>query len=247
LSDSRNPSAVAQRGRGALRSGVVALLAFPLQVAPGFRATAVDTKHSGAQCPNSAGRDPRTYRTYGVDHPIERPVLYPSFADRRGEYFHHATDILCPRGTPVVSTTDGRVLVETRYRGSTRPGAGHSERGGWYVYVRDHDGNTHYYAHMKDLRVRPGDAVRAGQKLGTCWDSGNAQGGCPHVHYQVRDAAGRAVDPFPLLRPIYEAGGWQGRPVGNGGDVLSIALPVVGTVVVVAAAGFAFWAWRRSR
>jgi murein DD-endopeptidase MepM/ murein hydrolase activator NlpD len=225
---------------------VPALPSFPLLAAPGWRAESVDLKRSGAQCSNSAGRDPRTYRQYTTHHPIERPILYDSFDAQRGEHYHHATDITCPRGVPVVSTTDGQVVEEWVYRGERRPGAGESANGGKYAYIRDPAGNKHYYAHMDRLMVRSGQQVRAGQQIGTCGDTGNARGGCPHLHYGIRDPSGRAINPFPLLREGYEAGGWLGRPRGGGVD-LTVVIPVVGAVALLAAAGFAFWAWRRAR
>lgn len=231
---------------------------FPVLAPPGFVATARDTNHRGSECANSAGH---TYRTYGQPHPPERPLLYNSFEDQRTSGAqHHATDILCPRGVPVVSTTDGHVMTEWRYRGERRPGAGQSEQGGWYVKIQDTAGNKHYYAHMKDLLVRSGDRVRAGQQIGTCWDSGNARGGCPHLHYGIRDPSGRAINPYDLLRPMYQAGAWRGSPRGGGsgtGPAVAVkaafvraprwvpAALLIGATTIAAA--LTVWAVRRQR
>ena len=218
---------------------------FPLRAPLGWRAPSVDVKSSGEQCANSAGRDPRTYRSSGQDWPVERPVLYDSFTAQRGEYLHHATDISCARGTPVVATTDGTVLESTVYRGERRPGAGHSENGGWYVYIRDPAGFLHYYAHMEELQVRPGELVRAGQQIGTCASTGNAAGGCPHLHYGIRDSAGRAVNPYTLLRERYDAGEWRGQPIVTSSPQTrwSWAWMAAGGLVAI---GLGAWWWQRT-
>lgn len=213
----------------------VPIASFPLLVPPGWRASSRDMKSSGGVCHNAAGN---MYRSGGEMHPAERPVFYDSFLAQRGTHFHHATDISCARGTPVVSTTKGRVLVSTTYRGQARPGAGQSEAGGNYAYVRDEAGNTHFYSHMDSLRVRPGQEVEAGQQIGTCGDTGNAQGGCPHLHYGIRDPRGRAVNPYTLMLSRYRAGGWRGRPKGSlPGWALGVGLGAV----AVAFLGAAYW------
>lgn len=222
----------------------VPIASFPLLVPPGWRASAPDAKRNGDPCPNSTLRADRTYRTYGQPHPIERPVLYDSFEDPRGEYQHHATDITCARGTPVVAPVDGTITESWRYQGETRPGVGRSERGGYYVHMRDDEGNAHYFAHLDaPALVRSGQRVRAGDKLGICGSTGNAEGGCPHLHYGIRDPQGRAINPYTLLKPIYDAGGWQGQPrsVGAPGWAYSVA------VVAGLSAGVALASWLSRR
>jgi murein DD-endopeptidase MepM/ murein hydrolase activator NlpD len=209
----------------------VPIASFPLLVPPGWCATAQDRSSSGELCHNAGGN---TYRSRGETHPAERPVFYDSFLNQRGSFVHHATDISCARGTPVVSTTDGRVLTETTYRGERRAGAGQSERGGNYAYIRDAAGNTHYYSHMDSLRVRPGQEIKAGQQIGTCGDTGNARGGCPHLHYGIRDSRGRPINPYTLMLSRYTAGGWRGRPKGSfprwvlGAGFAAVAVAFVG-------------------
>lgn len=110
----------------------------------------------------------------------------PRGLDRR----HQGVDIFAPRGTPVLSATDGLVL-SVRDQGL----------GGRQVWVLGPGHERHYYAHLDDwaLALRRGDRVRAGTPLGTVGDTGNARGTPPHLHYGVYTATG-AIDPLPRLR-----------------------------------------------
>lgn len=110
----------------------------------------------------------------------------PRGRDRR----HQGVDIFAPRGTPVVSSTRG-VVVAVRDQGL----------GGRQVWVMGPGRERHYYAHLDDWApgLAEGDLVRAGSRLGTVGDTGNAQGTPPHLHYGIYGATG-AVDPLPRLR-----------------------------------------------
>lgn len=124
-----------------------------------------------------------------------------TFAERRdaGSRPHQALDILAPRGTPVLSAADGRVLKLFT-----------SAAGGLTIYVLDPSGRfVCYYAHLDAYRpgLAEGQAVRAGDPLGTVGSSGNADPAAPHLHFAVarlddprRWWAGTPVDPKPYLR-----------------------------------------------
>lgn len=135
---------------------------------------------------------------------------------------HQAIDIGAPRGTPVVSTTEGIVVVEwtTKKTRSRRTGCGWTDAGGYVVLVADPRGYIHYYAHLnREPIVTGGDTVRAGQGIGEVGNTGSiAAGGPVHLHYQVwalgrgREAElasgtftrpfGRAVNPYAQLRRL---------------------------------------------
>ncbi len=124
-----------------------------------------------------------------------------TFNERRdgGSRPHHALDIPAPRGTPVVAAADGRVLKLFD-----------SRAGGLTVYVLDPSGRfVYYYAHLDAYRpgLAEGQAVRAGDPLGTVGSSGNANPATPHLHFALarlddprRWWAGTPVDPKPFLR-----------------------------------------------
>jgi murein DD-endopeptidase MepM/ murein hydrolase activator NlpD len=99
----------------------------------------------------------------------------------------------------VLAAADGRVLKLFT-----------SAAGGLTVYVLDPTSRfVYYYAHLDAYRpgLAEGQAVRAGETLGTVGSSGNAAPAAPHLHFAVArlgDArrwwAGTPVDPRPLLR-----------------------------------------------
>lgn len=109
-------------------------------------------------------------------------------------------------GQPVVAPADGRV-VKTRDRwrdhwsrnslpallyalveGSVRELFGPGPLLGNHVILDLGDGTYAALAHLKQgsVEVSPGDAVRAGELLAECGNSGNTSE--PHVHFQLMDA-----------------------------------------------------------
>ena len=123
------------------------------------------------------------------------------FGERRGRRRHAALDIVAPRGTPVVSADDGVVVSVHRNR-----------LGGRVVYaIYPHRRFVYYYAHLDAVRdgLRAGVALARGDVLGTVGTTGNAEGGAPHLHFQVtaypadgRWWDGEPIDPRPhLVRP----------------------------------------------
>jgi murein DD-endopeptidase MepM/ murein hydrolase activator NlpD len=87
--------------------------------------------------------------------------------------YHTGLDIAAPMGTPVRSAAAGVVIEAEMHSGY-----------GLYAKV-DHGGGLHtLYAHMRVLRVAPGDQVLAGDALGEVGMTGVTTG--PHLHWEVR-------------------------------------------------------------
>lgn len=115
-----------------------------------------------------------------------------------GARAHHAIDIMAPHGTLVVAAAPGR--VEKLFE---------SNDGGHTVYVRSTDGATiYYYAHLDAYYpgLAEGQAVRAGDVIGTVGSSGNADPSAPHLHFEIKRMGpgegwwqGKEVNPYPLL------------------------------------------------
>ena len=102
---------------------------------------------------------------------------------------HQGTDLFADFDTPVRSPVDGIVRFED------------AGLGGKGAFVTAPDGTYYYMAHLKSFNreVRSGAAVKQGQVIGYNGDSGNAQGGAPHVHFEVHPGGGGAVNPKPFL------------------------------------------------
>jgi hypothetical protein len=98
-------------------------------------------------------------------------------------HLHEGTDIFAAAGTPVRSPADG-VL-----RQSNGP------VGGLAAYVTADDGTYYYLAHLAGYPPdqQTGQRVKVGDIVGFNGDSGNAQGGSPHVHFEIHPAPTRTV------------------------------------------------------
>lgn len=104
--------------------------------------------------------------------------LRDSFNDARdGGRTHRATDILAPRGTPVVAAIDGEV-VRLRQNAS----------GGLTAYLTDDRKRyIYYYAHLDRYSDNLTQTVRVKQGfvLGYVGTTGNAPRNTPHLHFQA--------------------------------------------------------------
>lgn len=102
---------------------------------------------------------------------------------------HPAIDLAGRLGSPVLATSGGQTVTQAGWYG----GYGNA------VIARDAEGRTHLYGHLLSVRVRVGEVMAQGQQLGTLGSTGYSTG--PHVHYEVKDARGRHIDPSTLLFP----------------------------------------------
>jgi murein DD-endopeptidase MepM/ murein hydrolase activator NlpD len=109
-------------------------------------------------------------------------------APRGGGRTHKGNDMFSPGGTPLVAVTDGSVFFQS------------DPLGGNAAYVQGHDGNTYYYAHLRDY-VGGARSVTAGELIGHVGNTGDASGGPTHLHFEIRPGGpnGRAIDPYPTL------------------------------------------------
>jgi peptidoglycan LD-endopeptidase LytH len=129
---------------------------------------------------------------------VERGELHDTYAESRGSRPHDAIDILAPRGTPVVSAADGRLL---RLHNSVP--------GGLMVYAADPSNRfILMYGHLDAYApgLTEGMPLRRGQLLGYVGTTGNAPPGTPHLHFAIARgrpdiswSRGTAVNPYPLL------------------------------------------------
>jgi len=178
-----------------------------------------DAKPASRQNPSTGGAvplmtvseyRPATSASADVEYLRSRQMVVPvagadmtrvedSFNDPRdGERVHRAIDILAPRGTPILSADDGRIIRMTT-----------STLGGISMYTVDPEQRiVYYYAHMdryNDAMVT-GKTISKGDTLGFVGTTGNAPKNTPHLHFQVmrwpadgKYWNGEPIDPFELL------------------------------------------------
>jgi murein DD-endopeptidase MepM/ murein hydrolase activator NlpD len=115
---------------------------------------------------------------------------------------HLGIDIFAPKGTPLISATDGEVIkVRKKDRGV----------GGKTVSILT-NGIVYYYAHLDSVsnEIKKGDDINKGTFIGTVGDSGNAKGTHPHLHfsmYEKRNGYKRGtIDPWPFLKDSLDGG-----------------------------------------
>jgi murein DD-endopeptidase MepM/ murein hydrolase activator NlpD len=132
---------------------------------------------------------------------ISAAALHDSYDEvRGGTRRHEALDIPAPRGTPVLSAANGRVLKLFN-----------SKAGGLMVYAADSTERfILMYAHLDAYQpgLAEGQPLRRGQQIGTVGTTGNAPPTLPHLHFAVARTSdvkqwwkGAPVNPYPLLAP----------------------------------------------
>ncbi|HSL25383.1 MAG TPA: M23 family metallopeptidase [Acidimicrobiia bacterium] len=128
-------------------------------------------------------------------------------ADRDGGSRRHAgVDIVAPKLTPIVAVADGTVSGV------------HSARSDCcWVTIKHDNGWSSAYLHLNNdlgsedsgggVGIRPdlftGLRVVAGEVIGWLGDSGNAEPGIPHLHFELHLPGGTPIDPLASLRWAY--------------------------------------------
>ena len=84
---------------------------------------------------------------------------------------HRGIDYQAPRGTPVYSAGDGKVIRSA-----------YSKYNGHHVFIQHANNIVTKYLHFTKRKVKNGQRVRQGQTIGTVGATGLASG--PHLHYE---------------------------------------------------------------
>jgi len=143
--------------------------------------------------------------------PVVGRVQYiDDFGAPRGSGRHQGNDLMAAKRSPAVAAESGRVKYWTT-----------SGAAGCMLYLYGESGTMYYYIHLNnDLTARNdnrgkcakgvayavsnGARVAAGQQIAYVGDSGDANGGSPHLHFEVHPGGGRAVSPHPYLQKAYK-------------------------------------------
>jgi murein DD-endopeptidase MepM/ murein hydrolase activator NlpD len=100
--------------------------------------------------------------------------------------FHSGLDIGAAAGTPIRAAMSGRVII-----------AGWDDSFGNYVVITHHSGYRTLYGHMSVIRVKSGDFVGTGERIGDVGSTGLSTN--PHLHFTVYKN-GVTVSPRSLMK-----------------------------------------------
>lgn len=125
------------------------------------------------------GRDERGLFSWPVLGPVTSP-----FGLRDGRP-HEGLDIAADAGTPIRAAAGGQVVY-----------AGPADTYGLLIILAHPGGWSTYYAHCDRIEVKTGQAVSAGELIGTVGSTGRSTG--PHLHFEVR-LNGIPYDPAAFL------------------------------------------------
>jgi len=114
--------------------------------------------------------------------------------------WHHGDDLFAPLGTPVVAVADGTV-----------GDVGWEKIGGWRLWLTNAAGDAFYYAHLAGFTPLALHAthVRAGQVLGFVGNTGDADGGAYHAHFEVHPASLRSLGEDGAVNPTGYLAQWH--------------------------------------
>jgi murein DD-endopeptidase MepM/ murein hydrolase activator NlpD len=116
----------------------------------------------------------------GYVFPVYGPCSFgDTFGAPRGTVasgWHHGEDIFGQLGTPLLAVADGTVFS-----------VGWNDVGGYRLWLRDHDGNEFYYAHLSAYSpfAVNGRQVKAGTVLGFMGNTGDAATTPYHLHFEI--------------------------------------------------------------
>ena len=131
---------------------------------------------------------------------LKRADIHDTFAQARegGGRRHEATDIMAPKGTPVVAVDTG--VVAKLFT---------SKPGGLTVYQFDPSQKyAYYYAHLDRYAegLREGMLLKKGDRVGYVGVTGNSDPNAPHLHFAIFELGpekhwweGKPINPYPML------------------------------------------------
>jgi LysM repeat protein len=96
----------------------------------------------------------------------------------QGIHGNNGVDLATSKGTPILASADGRVIVSRT--------SGYNGGYGIYVVISHSNGTQTLYAHMSVNNVSSGQNVTQGQVIGAVGNTGKSTGS--HLHFEVRGA-----------------------------------------------------------
>jgi len=148
-----------------------------------------------------------------ITFPVDSTVTFrDDFGEPRGARTHAGIDIHADKMTPILSATNGVV----KYVMIPEPSWGYE------ISIRDDEGYSYNYIHVNNdtpgtddglggpqnayvSGIERGVRVTRGQHIGWVGDSGNAENIGAHLHFEMEQPDGTAIDPFESLVVAYAA------------------------------------------
>ena len=152
-----------------------------------------NSKDSDSNDSGSKDSSSRSGRPAGATGPSLRcPVPGASFMNDwgfprdGGTRFHEGTDLFAPKGTTILAPAAGVISY------------GSNPLGGSTFSLTTDDGWVIYGAHLSKT-IGSSRQVGAGEAIARVGNSGDANGGDPHLHVGLKRAGGRPMNPYPSM------------------------------------------------
>ncbi len=131
--------------------------------------------------------------------------------------WHHGADIFAPLGAPVLAVADGTIFS-----------VGWNRVGGYRFWLRDHEGNEFYYAHLSAYSpfAVNGREVKAGTVIGYVGNTGDANGTPYHVHFEIHPVGLLYLGYDGAVNPDEYLNAWQRVQDVKFAQVAGFAAPV---------------------
>ena len=177
------------RMRRLLKLSIGFAITLMLLVVTGIGGTLVDNLRFYARVAHLYTQEPDRRIAMPLEEVTKRQIADTWGAPRGTGRTHEGQDIFAPKGTPILSATNGYIYK-----------IGENNLGGQTVSVISAGGRVYYYAHLDRYApgLEVGDRVTTRTLLGYVGTTGNAVGTPPHLHFGIYTTTG-AINPFPLL------------------------------------------------
>lgn len=140
---------------------------------------------------------------------------------------HSGIDLAMPEGTPLRAIGEG--VIDKVFTGEGLIGKGLS--------IKFQDGTRAIYGHMKDVNVKVGQNIHAGDFIGLSGNTGNSTGA--HLHFGLKSSDGNVIDPTPLAEKLANISGndvTQGaipKLLGLGGETIREKTADIATEIIL--------------
>ncbi len=158
---------------------------------------------AGTAAASAARAKPPAHMVFPV---VGQATYTDDYGAARSQGSHQGNDIMAAKKSPAVAAEAGKVKYWTT-----------SGQAGCMLYLYGESGTTYLYIHLNNdltsrndnrgkcvkgvsYAVKDGAKVAAGQQIGYVGDSGDANGGASHLHFEVHPGGGSSTDPYPYLQ-----------------------------------------------